>query len=251
MLTFTAANSYAGTTTIDSGTLGDRIDRIVGVIRHRRRPGRRQRPVLDVSAVSGGFVLPNGHTLGGHGTVVGAVTVSSAGSAGSSPGDLTTDDQTWDADGTGGTGSYVVDLADVDTFHALPGVGWDHLSLATLNLTTTGTGQFEIVLGGIVAAHFDPTVPFSLPIVDGAMGTTLLNNPNRLALDPSAFLSANHVTNGGFFSLEVQPNEILLHYVPEPGVASSRDWLRCRCGFGGGGAVIGLVDHTFVAEQSA
>jgi autotransporter-associated beta strand protein len=208
-----SANTYTGTTTISDGTLALGASGtiaspaiIVGTTPHSTA-------VFDVSSIPGGFALASGRTLSGHGTVLGGLTVSGTLSPGiSSAGNLTSGNETW----TAGAGSFVVDLADVDTIHSSPGVGWDHISLSSLSLATTGSGNFTVVLSGMVPANFNADMSFDVPIVDGSIDQTVLDNISRINLDASAFFAANHVTNGGHFTLDVEPNEISLHYVPEP-----------------------------------
>src|SRR6185369_8874246 len=96
-LTLTGANTYGGPTTVGDGILAlgssgsvASSSIVVGTISGSAAQ-------FDVSNVSGGFTLAAGKTLSGHGTVVGAMTVTGTIAPGTSAGNLTTGNQTWDA----------------------------------------------------------------------------------------------------------------------------------------------------------
>ena len=216
-LTLSGVSGFTGSTTISGGTLALGASATIASPSIIVGPSSGSTAKFDVSAVTSGFTLANTQTLSGFGTVVGPITVKGTISPGASPGNLSTDSETWNADSTkGGAGSYVVDIADVN---GTPGVGWDHLTLSNLSsltLTTTGTGQFTVKVSNVVAANFNQNRPFAIRIVDGAIDSSVMNNLSRLTVDGSAFITANHVTNSGFLSLDVESDHIDLNYVPEP-----------------------------------
>ena len=216
-LTLSGVSGFTGSTTISGGTLALGASATVASPSIIVGTSSGSTAKFDVSAVTNGFTLANTQTLSGFGTVVGPITVKGTISPGASPGNLSTDSETWNADSTnGGAGSYVVDIADLN---GTSGVGWDHLTLSNLSsltLTTTGTGQFTVKVSNVVAANFNQNQPFAIRIVDGAIDSSVMNNLSRLTVNGSAFVTANHVTNGGFFSLDVESDHIDLNYVPEP-----------------------------------
>jgi autotransporter-associated beta strand protein len=105
-LTLDAANTYSGNTLINEGTLALGAN---GSIAGSTQIILSSNTVFDVSAVSGGFTLGDGRTLGGFGVVTGNVALASGAivNPGNSPGTLTF---TNDVSATGG-GVFHFDLS--------------------------------------------------------------------------------------------------------------------------------------------
>jgi autotransporter-associated beta strand protein len=220
-VSLTAPNTYIGNTTISAGTLAlsstGSIAKspliIVGL-------SAGSSAKFDVSAVSGGFSLPNGQTIEGGGTVVGSMNVASGStlSPGNSPGTLTDNG----AVTYSGGGTYLWQINQADgTAGSDP--GWDLESITgALNITATSGSKFNIDITSLTtgdvagqATDFDPTASYAWVIASAAGGITGFD-PSEFNLDASGF--ANPTT--GNFGIMTSGNNLEVTYtgapVPEP-----------------------------------
>ena len=142
-LTLSGNNTYSGTTTVSAGSLILGADGSVG---SSSVLDVASGATLDVSAVTGGFVVGGNQTLKGSGTVVGNTTINGTLSPGNSPGDITFNDSLL------------------------------FTSTATLTIEITGIaiGQFDRVIGaGSNTFTFDGTLSLDNTGYSAAFGDVL------------------------------------------------------------------------------
>ena len=234
--TLTAANTYAGATFVEAGTLSLGAAASLASSSVIVSPGA----TLDVSALGGGFSLGTGKSLGGSGTVSGSVTVGSGGtlSPGMSPGTLTTGPLTWQAGGnynwqivsTQGTAGSQWDLISADS---LTLSGLDAANRFTLNLWSLASTGPDV--NGPVA-DFDPTAAGSWRIVNAASAIS--------GFDPAQFNVVTAAANGtggfgnslqgGSFRVALAGDSRGLDLVFTPGQTTLR-WMADGVAAGGGG----------------
>ena len=162
-LTLTGANTFSGTTTISAGTLALASSGALASSTITAASGA----TFDVSAVSGGFTLGSGQTLGGGGAVFGAFTIGSGAvlAPGNSPGTLSfAGDLTLGAGSTllveiGGTSQGTeYDLVSVGGAATLGGslaVTWHNGFTASLGDTFT----FLSAAGGVSGSFSSTALP--------------------------------------------------------------------------------------------
>ena len=175
-LTLSAANTYAGNTTINAGTL---LLGSSGSIAGSGNISVAANAVFDVSAVSGGFTLGAAQTLAGSGSVNGAVTANgSLLPGGASVGTLTFSNYL-------AINSNLVFKLNKSLVQSN-----DVINVLGTTLTNSGTGTLTVTNVGTVAlAVADRFVLFSQPVsnglalaIAGPAGVTFTNN---LAVDGS------------------------------------------------------------------
>ena len=191
--TLSGNNTYAGSTTVNAGT-------------------------LLVTGSTSAVVVNNSGTLGGNGTL-GAVTINSGGTIapGNSPGTISVGNMTWNAGG-----NYNWQLANAT---ASAGSGWDLISsTGTLTITANATNKFTINLWSLsgtgpdvsgIAANFDAQSNYSWNI-----GT--FSNIN--GFDASYFEIVTAASNGtdgfvggnGIFSVNSTTTTLVLNYAAAP-----------------------------------
>lgn len=220
--TLSAANTYSGSTTISGGTLTLTGN---GAITNSPTIIVGASTTFDVSGVTSSYTLGSGQTLSGSGTVSGAMTISGTLSPGSSPGIMTTGNQTW-VNGA----DYNFQMLDAT---GVAGTGFDQIAITgTLNLSSLTAGGFGInlwSLGSIGpdvsgnALNFDNTIDQSWTILTTTGGITGFDAGDFLvnvgANNGTAGFS-NSLGIGGFF-VTATSNNLVLNFtaVPEPGAA--------------------------------
>jgi autotransporter-associated beta strand protein len=195
--TLTAANTYAGGTFVEAGTLSLGAAASLASSSIVVSPGA----TVNVAALAGGLTRGVGQSLGGSGTVVGTATIASGGTIapGMSPGTLTTGPLTWQAGGnynwqilsTAGTAGSQWDLISADSL-ALSGLSSQSpFAINLWSLASTGPD-----VNGPVA-DFNPAVAGSWRIVNTSTAIT--------GFDPSSFTFATAAANGtGGFANSLQ-----------------------------------------------
>jgi fibronectin-binding autotransporter adhesin len=158
--TLGGVNTYTGPTTVAGGTLTiSSTGSIAGSTAITVGTAPSSTAILDVSALTGGLQIASGKTLGGHGTIVGAVTVGGTLSPGTSVGTLTINNgpMGWTP---GGTYRFEHDASATGT--PTPGGLTDLVAgtgTATLDLSAlTAALKFNIVL---VATDLPASLPSS------------------------------------------------------------------------------------------
>jgi autotransporter-associated beta strand protein len=207
------ANTYAGPTSVTAGTLALGAS---GSISSSSAISVGSGATFDVSAVTGGFSLGSAQTLGGSGTVAGAVSLTSTGSTlspGASPGILSFDTaQTWDAF------SYEWEVNDWTGTTA--GTAFDQIAITGSLDLSSGTA-YQLDLLSLDAGNASGQVP---NFAETARSWTILTtttgitgfNASLWTIDPSGFSSSPTAT--GTFSLATGNGgqDLVLSYVPVP-----------------------------------
>lgn len=203
--TLTAANTYSGGTFVEAGTLTLGAAASLASSSIVVSPGA----TFDFSALAGGLTRGAGQSLGGSGTVVGAMTIGSGGTIapGMSPGTLTTGPLTWQAGGnynwqilsTAGTAGSQWDLISADSL-TLSGLApetpfvinlWSLASTGpdvngpVADFNPTAAGSWRIVNTSTAISGFDPGhFTFSTAAANGTAGfaNSLLGGSFSLAL---------------------------------------------------------------------
>jgi autotransporter-associated beta strand protein len=186
--TLTAANTYAGGTFVEAGTLA--LGAAAGLASSSVivSPGA----TFDVSALGGGFTRGSGQTLGGSGTVAGAVTIGAGGtlSPGMSPGTLTTGPLTWQA---GGNYNWQI-LSTAGT----AGSQWDLISADSLALSgLSAETPFAINLWSLAATGPDVNGPVADFNAAAAGSWRIVNTAAAITgFDPAHFTFSTAAANG-------------------------------------------------------
>jgi len=217
VLTFGTAQSYTGPTSIDAGTLSLGENGSLGASSRITVAAGASFSVADV--LSGAYAVPTTQTLGGDGTVTGAISVANGAtvSPGASPGTLTiTDNVTF---GSGGNYNWQMLSA---TGTAGMTTSWDLVNVGgTLSIASTSADPFKVNLWTLSSiapdvsgssATFNAGQSYSWKIASAAGGIT------GFAADK--FLIATGATNGtggfanglngGSFSIAQSGNDLNL-----------------------------------------
>lgn len=225
-LVLSGANTYTGTTSVQSGTL--RLSG-AGSIADSSRITVASGAALDVSTVTGIYTLDADQTLSGSGTVRGALNVAGTLAPGSSPGTLTLDGNvTWLA---GGDYHWQV----VDALGSA-GTGWDFLNITgALDLSQlSAANPFHIRLESLSSAApdvagdaggFANTQARSWTIAAAAGGISGFSESlfQIQTVGGNGSTGFSNDLGGGSFSLAVAGNNLnlvfnpLVSAVPEPG----------------------------------
>lgn len=208
-LTLAAANSFGGSTLVREGTLALAA---AGSIADSPVVAVSAGATFDVTAKTGGYVLPATQSITGAGAVDGAVTVGGGGTLepGAGLGLLTvTRGLTW-----AGGGDYNWQIGDAA---GVAGTGWDLVAVGgALDITATRASPFQINLGTLSggaagqAANFDPTTNFTWKIAEAGGGITGFA-ADKFQVNVSAFNGAAGFSNalgGGSFSVAQSGNAI-------------------------------------------
>lgn len=222
-----AANTYAGGTTVTAGTLV-------------------AANTVGSAAGSGAVTVSADGTLAGTGTIGngtnaltvqagGTITAGDGATAGDLPGTLTTGNQVWQGGAVLGAGpataggTYAVKFADSDAATGGSAASWDVLAMGTLNLSAlSSTNRFNLVLLKTATGTFDPAgndlftiaTATALTVPSGHSATDLTD---LFALDTtdlgSDYPSGSRFTvsasgSGGSFSINVD-----YEAAPEPATA--------------------------------
>ena len=233
--TLTAANTYAGGTFVEAGTLTLGAAASLASSSIVVSPGA----TFDVSALAGGLTRGTGQSLGGSGTLAGSVTIGSGGTIapGMSPGTLTTGPLTWQA---GGNYNWQI-LSTAGT----AGSQWDLISADSLTLSgLSAETPFAINLWSLAStgpdvngpvADFNPTAAGSWRIVNTSTAIS--------GFDPGHFTFASAAANGtggfansllgGSFSLALTGDSLGLDLRFTPG--ETLTWVADGATAGGSG----------------
>lgn len=182
----TGPNSYTGGTTVIGGTLiADSANATTG------STGAGDVVVQTAGSLAGGSSGSTG-IIKGAVIVNGTITAGSGTAASDSIGTLSTGNQTWKPGG-----SYVIKVAGTGT----PGLSFDTLNMATLNLAELDSGAFKLQVVQTMDNAFVPgiyriatTSGMSLP---ASIGTNDLTSLFALSIDGVPQSSNFTVTNGG------------------------------------------------------
>lgn len=219
-LTLSGSNTYTGATTITGGTLALTGS---GSISSSSAIIVGANTTFDVSGVTGGFTLASGQTISGPGALAGTMNVSGTLSPGSSPGTLSTENQTW-LDG----GDYNWQILDAN---GAAGTGYDTIAITgTLDLSSLATGGFNINLWSLSATgpdvsgnalNFVGSNNYSWTIASATSGITGFDAADFI-INPGALNGTSGFSNalgGGSFTLSQSGNNLVLNFtaVPEPG----------------------------------
>jgi autotransporter-associated beta strand protein len=194
-LTLTAANTYTGATTVSAGSL---IIGATGSVGSSSVLDVASGATLDVSAVTGGFVVGSSQTLRGNGTIVGNTTISGSLRPGNSIGTLTVaNNVTWN-----GGENWIFELGGAGPSILSPGTS-DRLAITGGNDFLKGTGaSFTFDFAG------SATTQGWYKLVDWTGGSTTFD-------DALAFSGTN--LGGGFSSqFSIQDDALYVNVVPEP-----------------------------------
>jgi autotransporter-associated beta strand protein len=212
-LRLTAANTYSGPTTVSFGTLTLGAN---ASIANSSIISVASGATFDVSAVAGGFSLGSAQTLGGSGTVTGAVSLTSTGSIlspGASPGILSFDtNQAWNAF------SYEWEVNDWTGTTA--GTAFDQIAITGSLDLSSGTA-YQLDLLSLDAGNASGQVP---NFAETARSWTILTTTTGITgfsdslwtIGTSGFSSSPTAT--GTFSLATGNGgqDLVLTYVPVP-----------------------------------
>lgn len=214
-LTLAAANTYGGATIIDQGTLALGAS---GSIAESPLVAVSAGATFDVSAQTGGYVVPGAQTVTGAGTVAGGLVVGRDATLdpGSGIGVLTvTQGVTW---ASGGNLNWqIADAAGV------PAIGWDSLSIGgVLDIAATAASPFQINLWSLASGsgaatsgavvNFDATQNHSWRLATATGGITGFS-ADKFEVNAAAFNGAGGFGNdlaGGSFSVARSGNELAL-----------------------------------------
>jgi autotransporter-associated beta strand protein len=209
--TLTGANTYTGSTTIAEGTLALSG---AGSINGSPTVTVASGATFDVTAVTGGYSIANGQTLGGTGNVTGVTTVGGT----ISPNMNAIGTFTMGATTLAGGGGFDFQIHDAASS---AGSGWDLLS-TTGDLTVPGSGSFTIRLasassaGGAAgqAINFNDSAAGSWAMMTTA-GSLVGFDANRFTVDASGF--SNPLSGGTFTVSDTGASGTGLYLVFTPG----------------------------------
>ena len=209
--TLTGPNTYTGSTTIEEGTLALSE---AGSINASPTVTVAAGATFDVAAVTGGYSIANGQTLGGTGSVAGSTTV--AGTIAPNMNAIGT--FTMGATTLAGGGGLNVQIYDAA---GSAGSGWDLLT-STGDVTVTGSGSFTIRLasassaGGAAgqAINFNDNAAGSWAMMTTA-GSLFGFDANRFSVDASGF--GNNLAGGTFTVSDTGASGTGLYLVFTPG----------------------------------
>ncbi len=190
-LTLTGSNTYDGGTFVTAGTL--KVNNTTGS-----------------GTGTGPVTVSSGATLGGNGTISGTVDLSGTLSPGSSPGKLTTADQTWEG---GASYTWEINLAG-GTAGANP--GWDQASITGgLNINASSGSPFTINITSLTSSNtpgpvsdFNNTHSYTWSIAHTTTGITNFS-ASAFILNTNGF--ANSI-GGGTFGITNNATDILLTF---------------------------------------
>jgi fibronectin-binding autotransporter adhesin len=212
--TFSANNTYTGSTTVGAGTL-----LVSGSLSGTVSASVSTNATLKVTgSVNEAATIDVAGTLTGNGTV-GTVNVNSGGtiSPGNSPGTLTTSSETW-ANG----GAYLWEINALAGSGGTQGTdpGWDYINggAGTLNITADSTTKFTLAIDSLgVLTGWDNSANQSWTIASFSGGITGFSS-DKFFLSSTAFGDENLLGSGSFQIAQVGANDLQLQFiaVPEP-----------------------------------
>lgn len=221
-LTLAAANTYTGPTTVAAGTLA-----VAGSTGEEVSASQSLVPfagaALDLSTVSGGYVVPVTQTVGGSGSLLG--TVGFGGGATLSPGDVVGTLTVTQSVTLGGGANYNWQMADA-TGTAGDATTWDLLAVGgPLDITATSADPVRLNLWSLsatnpqtsgAAANFDPLAAGTWTIATAAGGISGFAADKFLIETAAANGTAGFVNslNGGAFSITQAGNALNLVFTP-------------------------------------
>ena len=221
-LTLAAANTYTGPTTVAAGTLaiasstGEELAASQSLVPFAGA-------TLDLSTVAGGYAVPTTQTVGGSGSVSGAVGF--GGGATLSPGDVVGTLTVTQSVTLGGGGNYNWQMADaVGT--AGEAATWDLLAIGgPLDITATSADPIRLNLWSLAAtdpqtsgaaANFDPLAAGTWTIATAAGGISGFA-ADKFLIEPAAANGTDgfvNSLNGGAFSVTQSGNALNLMFTP-------------------------------------
>lgn len=217
ILTLSGTNTYTGATQIQGGTLALAPS---GSINTSTSINVGAGATFDVSS-SGMTLLPT-QTLSGSGTVVGGMSIAGTLSPGSSPGTLSTGDQSWENGGNynfqmqnaGGTAGTAWDLVAISGVLDLSGLDANGFNINLWTLFSSGPD----VNGN--AAGFDAAQNYSWNIATATGGISGFD-ADDFVINVGAANGAggwSNPINGGEFTVTTSGNNLVLNFtaVPEP-----------------------------------
>lgn len=215
-LTLSGANTYTGPTLVGGGTLALSGS---GSIASSSAIRVNASTTFDVSGLAGTYTLGSTQTLSGSGSVVGAMNVTGTLSPGSSPGNMTTGNQTWFNDA-----NYNWQIFNAS---GAAGVGYDTMTIGgSLDLTNLSSLGFHINLWSLssigpdvngAAQNFSNVSNYSWVLASTSGGIT--------GFDAGDFVIHTGTNNGsagfsnpftGTFGVGVSGNNLVLTYTAVP-----------------------------------
>jgi autotransporter-associated beta strand protein len=223
-LTLSNANTFTGLTKVTQGTLALGSS---GSIADSSEIQISNGATLNVTTVSGGYVLENTQTLSGGGTVSGNTTIEGIHSPGFSPGIQTFTSNLTYADGA----TIVWELTDNTAASASRGTLYDGINVQG-NLTFGGATTLDLTFdlasssvdwtNALWSGYLDGVNGWKVFDVDGSvigLGNLILPSANTLYDSNGVALSA--VRSNAFFYYSQETDGIYLNYaVPEPTVTA-------------------------------
>jgi fibronectin-binding autotransporter adhesin len=188
------ANTYTGATTVSAGLL-----RVNGSL-----------------AAGSAVNVADGATLGGTGTVAGAIVLNGTISPGASTGQITTGAQTWNEGST-----YKFEINDFNGTQGSTTAGWDHInSTGSLTFNAPNWNKFKVdvtsLTSGQVAGtadNFNSANPYTLVIATFAGGISGFDAANVQVITASF---ANSTPPNATWTVTQNVNNLELNYSPVP-----------------------------------